>query len=235
MRGKGRVRDDPLRPDPEYARLYASLPYETRLQPWLGWASAAGGPVLYLGVGAARLAAPLAGRGVDLVGVDSHPGMLAEARRRLPGTELVQSRIEDLDLGRRFPLVMGPAGVLASAPRLTRAAAHARASGRVAFELVNPHWVRAGAGPGFRVLAWRDDRTVEVEVDYAPPRGGVVTESATLALLEPHEVEDRLWAAGLELVLLKGAPRADLDSSPSFYVVGMPARKRLRRLQMPST
>src|SRR2546430_2010004 len=102
------ARDDPENPDPGFAELYASLPDATDVEPWLSWCRAAEGPVLYLGPGAGRLAVPLAAAGVELVGVDAHPGMLARLRERLPHVELVRSRFEDLDLGRRFSLVIGP-------------------------------------------------------------------------------------------------------------------------------
>ena len=59
-----------------------------------------------------------------LVGVDSHPGMLESLRRRLPDTELIQSRIEDLDLGRRFHLVIVPSNILCLVERLRSAANH---------------------------------------------------------------------------------------------------------------
>src|SRR5215472_8557298 len=133
------VRDDPLDPDPGFAELYASFPDATDLEPWLGWCREAHGPVLYLGVGAGRLAVPLAAAGVELVGVDAHPGMLERLRARMPGVELVQTRIEDLDLDRRFPLVIGPSSILESAECLAIAARHC--SHRVAMELMNPHWL----------------------------------------------------------------------------------------------
>ncbi|HYM97999.1 MAG TPA: hypothetical protein VET26_11915, partial [Candidatus Sulfotelmatobacter sp.] len=70
------VRDDPHDPDPRFADLYASLPEADDLWPWLDWCLDADQPVLYLGVGAGRLAAPLHRAGIELVGVDAHPGML---------------------------------------------------------------------------------------------------------------------------------------------------------------
>src|ERR1700686_4491403 len=105
------VRDAPSIPDEGFAELYAQLPDATDLWPWLELAQAAASPVLYLGIGTGRLAVPLHAAGVDLIGVDSHPGMLARLRPRLPGTELIQSRIEDLDLGRQFDLVIVPSNI----------------------------------------------------------------------------------------------------------------------------
>ena len=148
------VRDDPIRPDPGFAELYANLPDATDLWPWLELARAATPPVLYLGIGAGRLAVPLATAGIPLVGVDSHPGMLERLRQRLPNTELIRSRIEDLDLGRHFSLVMVPSNLLETVARLRHAAAHLAPAGLLAAELTNPYWLRAGASAGVRVQSF---------------------------------------------------------------------------------
>src|SRR3989440_7080952 len=100
------VRDDPTAPDEGFAELYAQLPDATDLWPWLELAQAAAPPVLYLGIGTGRLAVPLHAAGIELVGVDRHPGMLERLRRRLPDMELIRSRIEDLNLCRRYALVI---------------------------------------------------------------------------------------------------------------------------------
>src|SRR5437773_1036160 len=96
------VRDDPSVPDEGFAELYSQLPDAADLSPWLELAQAATPPVLYLGIGTGRLAVPLHAAGIELVGVDSHPGMLSRAHRRLPETELIHSRLEDLALRRMF-------------------------------------------------------------------------------------------------------------------------------------
>lgn len=214
------VRDDAERPDPGFAELYASFADATDVEPWLGWCRAAGNPVLYLGVGAGRLAVPLAAAGVEVVGVDAHPGMLRRLRERLPDAELVEARIEDLDLGRRFGLVMGPSSILGDPARLAVAARHAR--GRVAMELTNPHWLLAGAGEGVHVVsatgAW-----AEIEVTYP---GGWVHRAAG-PLRWPEDVEDRLAEAGLELELLRGQdPEGDLEDSSTYYVLARATASR---------
>jgi Methyltransferase domain len=207
------VRDDPLDPDPGFAELYASFPDATDLEPWLGWCRDAAGPVLYLGVGAGRLAVPLAAAGVRLVGVDAHPGMLGRLRPRLPAAELVLARIEDLDLGRRFPLVIGPSGILGDPARLRVAARHSR--GRVAMELTNPHWLLEVQHPKVRVLSATDERA-EIEVDYP----GRWTHRATVAMCWPERIESLLGGAGLTLDLMRGRePDADLDESPTYLVL----------------
>jgi hypothetical protein len=215
------VRDDPVDPDPGLAELYATFPDADAgdLEPWLGWCRAAGGPVLYLGVGAGRLAAPLNAAGVELVGVDAHPGMLARLRPRLPGVELVQARIEDLDLGRRFPLVIGPSSVLDDPARLAVAARHC--AGRVAMELMNPHWLLEGDHPTVRVEP--AGAVAQIEVDYP----GGWTHRAAVALRWPEEVESLLAGAGLELELMSGLdPDGELADSPTYFVLARPTASR---------
>lgn len=214
-----RVRDRPEDPDDGFAELYASLPDASDLEPWLGWCRAARGPVLYLGIGAGRLAVPLAARGVELVGVDSHPGMICRLRGRLPEAELHLVRIERLELGRRFPLVIGPSSILASTACLANAARHA--ADRVALELMNPHWLLGGEHPTIR-LGRVTRRRAEIEVDYP----GGWTHVATVVLRWPEDVEAHLSAAGLTLELICGQdPDANLDDSPTYYVM---ARRRSR-------
>jgi SAM-dependent methyltransferase len=206
------VRDDPDRPDPGFAELYAALPYETDLEPWLALALEARPPVLYLGVGTGRLAVPLARAGVELVGVDAHPGMLAVLRSRLPGVRTVQARIEALRLRDRFDLVLAPSHVLATRPALRAAVRHLAPAGRVALELINPHWLAAAREPGVRVLDLAADRAA-IEVDY--PTGH--THAADVPLVWPESVEPWLRSGGLRLVRLSG--EAGLAASASFYVL----------------
>jgi hypothetical protein len=214
------VRDDPLDPDPGFAELYASFPDATDLEPWLGWCREAEGPVLYLGVGAGRLAVPLAAAGVTLVGVDAHPGMLDRLRARLTGAELVLARIEHLDLGRRFSLVIGPSGILGSPERLAVAARHS--SRRVALELTNPHWLLESEHPRVRVLDATGERA-EIEVDYP----GRWTHRATVKLCWPERIESLLRPAGLTLELMRGRdPDAELNESPSYVVLARVASAR---------
>lgn len=212
-----RVRDDPLRPDPGFADLYGSLPDATDLEPWLGWCRDASGPVLYLGVGAGRLAVPLAGTGVELVGVDAHPGMLERLRERRAPIELVQARIEELDLGRRFELVIAPSNIVCTPERLAGAARHLVPAGRFGFELMNPHWLRSGASDGVEVAEWGEG-TARIEVAYP---GGAVQE-ADVPLIWPEDVEHFLAGAGLELRWMAGSAE-DIEDSPTFYVLAMRA------------
>jgi SAM-dependent methyltransferase len=72
----------------------------------------AGGPVLELGVGTARIAVPMAVAGVEVVGVDLSEGMLDVARERadLAGVriDLRQGDMRDPPVEGSFPLVVIP-------------------------------------------------------------------------------------------------------------------------------
>ena len=75
----------------------------------------------------------------------------------MPHTELIQSRIEDLSLGRQYELVIVPSNILCLVDRVRSAAKHITADGALAFELTNPYWLRAGAGGGVRVTSFDGD------------------------------------------------------------------------------
>ncbi|HVN50018.1 MAG TPA: class I SAM-dependent methyltransferase [Acidimicrobiales bacterium] len=87
---------------------------------------AAFGPasVLDAGCGTGRVAIELARRGVDVVGVDADPSMLATARRLAPDLVWVEADLTspDWDLGRRFDLVVMAGNVPLFTPEGTQAA-----------------------------------------------------------------------------------------------------------------
>ena len=65
------------------------------------------GSALEFAVGSGRIALPLARAGVEVVGIDLSPDMLAVMRSR-PGSERIEAHVGDMtttDVGRRFPLV----------------------------------------------------------------------------------------------------------------------------------
>jgi 2-polyprenyl-3-methyl-5-hydroxy-6-metoxy-1,4-benzoquinol methylase len=62
--------------------------------------------VLDAGCGTGRVAIELAKHGIDVVGVDADPSMLATAASLEPEIEWVQSDLADLDLHRRFDVVV---------------------------------------------------------------------------------------------------------------------------------
>jgi hypothetical protein len=147
--------------------------------------------------------------------------MLEHLRRRLPQVDVRQGLVEELDLGKRFDLVMVPSNILDRLERLQGAARHVSEGGRLAFELTNPYWLEAGGNPRYRVLRLERDRA-KVEVDYP---GGVVQEGE-VQLVWPEEVDDWLAEAGLELVRMFGQPGAELAESSTFYIVARLIRPR---------
>jgi SAM-dependent methyltransferase len=221
-----RVRDDPLRPDPGFADLYAALPEADDLWPWLDWCTQAEPPVLYLGIGVGRLAAPLSRAGIEFVGVDAHPGMLAHARRRIPDLESYEALIADMRLDRRFDLVIGPSGILTSEPNLAAAVRHLVPGGRVGMELMNPHWLASRDHDGVRLHRATDGTSI-LEVDYRLPDGSVVVQAVEnwSPGPAPEDTRERIERFGLELLWIGGRPGTTLEKSPTFYVLaGLPAR-----------
>ncbi|MEU6151384.1 class I SAM-dependent methyltransferase [Actinosynnema sp. NPDC047251] len=78
--------------------------------------------VLDAGCGTGRVAVELARHGVDVVGTDVDPSMLATARRTAPGITWVESDLAALDLGRRFDVVVMAGNVPLFTPPGTQAA-----------------------------------------------------------------------------------------------------------------
>jgi SAM-dependent methyltransferase len=64
------------------------------------------GSVLDAGCGTGRVAIELARRGVDVVGVDLDPAMLVRARGKAAGLTWVEGDLAEVDLGRRFDVVV---------------------------------------------------------------------------------------------------------------------------------
>ncbi len=215
-----RVRDDPLDPDPGFAALYAALPDEVDLVPWLGWCRSAKPPVLYLGIGTGRIAIPLHRAGIELVGVDAHPGMLEHLRKRDAGIHAHQSLIANLALERKFDLVIGPSSILAEDENLAAAVRHVRPRGRVGMELMNPHWLSSGRHDGVR-LRRRPDGSSEMEVDYRLPDGSVVVQVVADVRMSPapEDTEERLDRLGLSLVWMGAREDHDLEDSPTYFVL----------------
>lgn len=74
---------------------------EADLVSWLGPRS-----VLDAGCGTGRVAIELHRRGVDVVGVDVDPSMLARARAKAPDIGWVEGDLANVELGRRFEVVV---------------------------------------------------------------------------------------------------------------------------------
>src|SRR5215211_5106601 len=68
--------------------------------------------VLDAGCGTGRVGRELARRGLDVVGVDIDPAMLATARRAAPGVRWLLADLADVALGRSFDAVVLAGNVL---------------------------------------------------------------------------------------------------------------------------
>ncbi len=107
--------------------------------------------VLDAGCGTGRVAIELAARGVEVVGVDVDPSMLATARRLAPELVWVEHDLTTLDLGRRFDVVLLAGNVpLFADPDTTdqlvaACARHVAADGRLiaGFQLARPDGIGA--------------------------------------------------------------------------------------------
>jgi SAM-dependent methyltransferase len=84
--------------------------YGEDLPLWRELAGALGGPVLDVGAGTGRVTLDLAAGGIAMVALDTDASLLATLERRAAGlpVETVVSDARELDLGRRFPLVVVP-------------------------------------------------------------------------------------------------------------------------------
>jgi ubiquinone/menaquinone biosynthesis C-methylase UbiE len=111
-----------------------------------------GGPVLELGCGTGRTLLPIARDGIECVGLDSSPEMLAVLRERQPPANLtlVHDRMERFDLGdRRFRLITAPfrafshlLDVDAQLACLARVRRHLAPHGLFVFDLFDPKLAR---------------------------------------------------------------------------------------------
>ena len=78
--------------------------------------------VLDAGCGTGRVAAELARRGYDVVGIDRDPSMIATARTQAPDVHFQVVDVADAHLGRTFPLVLMAGNVPLFTPEGTQAA-----------------------------------------------------------------------------------------------------------------
>ena len=132
-----------------------------------------GPSVLELGCGTGRVAAAMAAAGLDVVGVDASPAMLAIARDRAASAPfaIVEGDMRALDLGRRFDSVLIPLGGLQHmetaaevAAVLVTVARHLSPGGAAVVDVEAPHPQDLEPGPQPLVEHWT-----------RPWRGGSVT------------------------------------------------------------
>jgi SAM-dependent methyltransferase len=128
-----------------------------------------GGPVAEFGCGTGRILIPTAEAGIEIVGVDNSPPMLAQANRKLEGRQLPVTLVEgdmvDHDLGRKFQLVTIPfrafAHVLEAEDhvRLFRnMGRHFAGDGRLVFDFFHPKLELLARGMEEKVdLEWEEE------------------------------------------------------------------------------
>ena len=138
------------------ADLYDHVPLY-RERPDVGFlvsaAREAGSPVLEIGSGTGRILLPTARAGIDILGLDASPAMLAECRRRLQEepaavrarVELVQGDMRQFNIGQFFTLATIPfrsfQHLLTMEDQLACLASislHLRPGGRLILDLFNP-------------------------------------------------------------------------------------------------
>jgi len=131
-----------------------------------------GGPVLEIGCGTGRVLIPTARAGIEIVGLDASPRMLAVCREKLAHeaddvrakVALVEGDMRHFDLGREFNLITIPfrpfqhlISVEDQLASLSNVRRHLRSGGRLVLDLFNP---------SVHILA--DDRYLE-ELNREPP------------------------------------------------------------------
>jgi len=168
------------------------------------------GRALELGCGDGRVTLPLARWGVEITGIDNHPGMLAAANaERAREPEAIQARLRyiegdicDFDLGARFDRIIAPYTTLYALRPKDRAAClrcvgrHLAPGGRFVFDAypadsmpedgsytdLKPVWIT-------RVI--RDQQVIDV---YERDRHDAVSQQVSVTYR--YRIEDADWSAG---------------------------------------
>jgi SAM-dependent methyltransferase len=215
-----------------------------------------GGPVLDVGCGTGRVAAPLATDGYEVVGVDvSRPMLrLAESRRASLDAEAAsrlsfdQADMTTLDLGRDFALIVAPSRVFqfaltSQAQRQALAALrrHLRPDGRLVLDLFDPLFDRvvpgidAPARAGELVHPTNGNRiTWEVTARNPEPARQLVVEDWTYREIDsrgevPRTDTERLtlrWSTRSEMLLLFELAGLDVVADHGDFRGGPPAYGR---------
>ena len=123
---------------------------------------------------------------------------------------------------------MVPSNILYTHERLRGAARHLAAGGRLAFELANPHWLRAGEHDGVRVRRF-DGNRARLEIDYRFD-DRLYTQLADISLVWPEEIES--WLLGASLVLERMFGQPDASSNRARPTTWSRAARPLRTLEL---
>jgi len=212
-------------PDGCSVDLYRSLPYMGELddiEPALRRHSAA----LELGCGNGRLCKRMMELGLRVTGVDESPEMLAHL---LPGVEGVLSSIEELSMGRRWPVVLLPSHLVNHPEEGVRSAfiaaarRHTSAAGTFFVKRHNPAWLATvqpgpiGESHGVSYYAEQVTRVgnqVRMTLRYEAS-GQTWTQSFSTTSLSEAEVEDQLHQHGFALFEWFGAKRLWVSATAS--------------------
>ncbi len=154
----------------------------------------AAGPVLELACGTGRLAIPIAQSGVEIVGLDQSPSMLAHLRTKAKeaGVEipLVEADCRAFDLGRKFALIFIGFNSMQHLHDLASLAAlfanvrrHLAPGGKFVFDVFNP---------SIAILTRDAERSREREYED-PDAGGRITMDQTLVYDDATQVSHVRW------------------------------------------
>jgi SAM-dependent methyltransferase len=155
-----------------------------------------GAEILELGCGTGRVTRRLVALGHRVVAVDESAEMLRELYG-VAGAETVQGRIEELDLGQRFPVVLLGSHLVnspepARGPILAAARRHADPNGMLPIEVYPP---KTRWEPG------RSSRLGDVEIELADVRLRASRVAATVI----YRADGRTWRQSFEAELLDEA------------------------------
>jgi trans-aconitate methyltransferase len=191
---------------------------------YLDLARHTGGPVLELACGSGRVTGPLAATGVEVVGVDVNPTMLAAARRRWPDVALVCADMRRFALRRRFRLVVvaynglqlvdgvGQSAVLA------RIGEHLTPDGILAYEVTDFSAARYGCDLELVAAGRLGDERVELwgGLDHDPATGA--TTYHRRFVLTDGVVNDPvlLWPLDAEAIVAAGVRTAAYRARDRF-------------------
>jgi SAM-dependent methyltransferase len=199
-----------LTPDGSPVELFARLPAGPAPQ-LIHDAIPPGASILELGAGAGRITHPLLELGHEVVAVDESSAMLAYIK----GAETVESRIEDLALGRRFDVVLLMSHLIEkpdldqSRAFLRTCRAHVKDHGYVILQRDPPERNYSAEPPFTRVVAdgctisMRDlnqisSDLVSFTLDYQID-GSAWSQSVVTRRVDDDSLEQELATAGLEL------------------------------------
>ena len=156
--------------DPDIYDFTTPSSFAGDLQWYQRVARESGGPILELGVGTGRIALALARDGLDVHGLDKHPGMLAVLRRKLASEpaavqqrlRLTEDDMRSFQLAQKFPLVIAPFRALlhnlTEADQLAcfeQVRKHLAPGGRFAFNVFHPSLEFMSHHAGALAGVWR--------------------------------------------------------------------------------